>query len=110
MQERENSDTRVSLPLHDRSFDLVLLSNWENQIIYEPDDEDGSPSQPAVSQAGLTNPLNKSLESGVWTQSIIWGSRVPFREFTQLELNDEDLVQEDRPSSKLHTRLLHDVS
>ncbi|THG99871.1 hypothetical protein EW026_g2557 [Hermanssonia centrifuga] len=36
LEERAKSNVPISLPLHDRSFDLVLLSNWEDQIIYEP--------------------------------------------------------------------------
>ena len=44
----------------------------------------------------LTMPLNKALESGAWTQSIIWSPRAPFRDFTQLELNEEEAVQDER--------------
>lgn len=88
----------VTLPLHDRSFDLVLLSNWEDQIIYDPDENPTSP--PPDPQTDLTTPLNKALESGLWTQSIIWSPNTPFRDFTQLELNEEDLLQEERPARK----------
>ena len=87
----------VSLPLHDRSFDLVLLSNWEDQIIYEPE-EYMSPVEPV--HTDLTTPVNKALDSGAWTQSIIWSPRAPFRDFTQLELNSgEDAVSEERVAS-----------
>ena len=84
----------VFLSLDDRSFDLVLLSNWEDQIIYEPDEGTRGPS--LTSTTNLTTPLNKTLESGAWTQSIIWSPRAPFRDFTQLELNEEDIVPEER--------------
>jgi len=48
--------------------------------------------QAARLERNLTNPLNKVLESGAWTQSIIWGPNFPFRDFTQLEFNHEDDV------------------
>lgn len=101
-QDRDKTEVPVFLPLHDRSFDLVLLSNWEDQIIYQPDDierlnvknlevADNAPSR------NLTTPVNKALESGVWTQSIIWSPRAPFRDFTQLEFNHEDdVIPEER--------------
>ncbi|GBE77413.1 Putative transcription initiation factor TFIID 111 kDa [Sparassis crispa] len=98
MEERENSNVPVSFPLHDRSFDLVLLSNWEDQIIYEPEDDMSAPS--STSPTNLTTPQNKVLESGVWTQSIIWNPRAPFRDFTQLEMNDEDIAAEEKPPSE----------
>ncbi|KAF8140452.1 TAF1 transcription initiation factor TFIID subunit TAF1 [Boletus edulis] len=69
IEERENSALPITLPLHDRSFDLVLLSNWEEDI------------------------------SGAWTQGIIWGPGAPFLDFTQLELNEEDLTAEERPTA-----------
>lgn len=94
----------VTLPLHDRSFDLVLLSNWEDQIIYEPDIS--PPATPPQPPKDLTTPLNKALESGLWTQSIIWSPRAPFRDFTQLEVNEEDLVQEERPARESCTPLI----
>ncbi|KAF8846178.1 TAF1 transcription initiation factor TFIID subunit TAF1 [Paxillus ammoniavirescens] len=96
LEEREKSTLPITLPLHDRSFDLVLLSNWEDEIVYEPRKTTGPPVQQTDN---LTTPVNKSLESGAWTQSIIWGPGAPFREFTQLELNEEDLATEDRPTT-----------
>lgn len=33
---------------------------------------------------------NTALDSGLWTQSIIWDARTPFRDFTQLEVNVMD--------------------
>jgi hypothetical protein len=84
------------MPLHDRTFDLVLLSNWEDQIIYEPENTFARLSLPEIS---LTAPANKTLESGAWTRSIIWSPRAPFRDFTQLEFNHEDdVIPEDRVS------------
>jgi hypothetical protein len=85
--------------LHDRTFDLILLSNWEDQIIYEPESftHSTSPARPLVPEAKLTTPLNKVLESGAWTQSIVWGPNAPFRDFTQLELNEEDVIIDEKP-------------
>lgn len=108
-QERESTDIDLSsLSLRDRTFDLVLLSNWEDQIIFEP--ENKPPSKPEISDApaenanlkvpavnNLTTPANKALESGAWTQSIIWDPRAPFKDFTQLEFNHEDdIIPEER--------------
>ncbi len=48
-------------------------------------------------------PVNKALESGAWTQSIIWGPRAPFRDFTQIEFNNrDDIIPEERPPSPCH--------
>ncbi|KAG6877881.1 hypothetical protein C0993_002882 [Termitomyces sp. T159_Od127] len=88
LESRDKTDVPVKLPLHDRTFDLVLLSNWEEQIVYEPDRfPAGSTSS---MEHNLTTPVNKVLESGAWTQSIIWGPNAPFKDFTQLEFNHED--------------------
>ncbi|KAH9835861.1 atypical/TAF1 protein kinase [Rhodofomes roseus] len=99
LQERSEADASISLPLHDRSFDLVLLSNWEDQIMYEPD-VDAAPTPLAEPPADLTAPQNKVLESGAWTQSIIWSPRAPFRDFTQLELNEEETAADERPPAQ----------
>lgn len=43
-------------------------------------------------------PVNKALEAGAWTQSIIWSPRAPFRDFTQIEFNNgDDIIPEERP-------------
>lgn len=82
------------MPLHDRTFDLVLLANWEDQIVHEPNPTIGL--IPPL-ESNLTTPANKALESGAWTQSIIWSPNAPFRDFTQLEFNHEDdIVPEER--------------
>ncbi|KAF8445744.1 TAF1 transcription initiation factor TFIID subunit TAF1 [Boletus edulis BED1] len=96
IEERENSALPITLPLHDRSFDLVLLSNWEEDIVCAP----GKIIRPPAQETdNLTTPANKSLESGAWTQGIIWGPGAPFLDFTQLELNEEDLTAEERPTA-----------
>jgi hypothetical protein len=38
----------------------------------------------------LQQPVNSAVESGLWTQSIIWDRRTPFLDFTQLQLDDDD--------------------
>lgn len=99
MQGRETAGNTVSLPLHDRTFDLVLLSNWEDQIIYEP--EELPTTQRIASDKNLTTPVNKALESGAWMQSIIWDPEAPFRDFTQLEFNHEDdIIPEERQTGR----------
>ncbi|KAI6031564.1 TAF1 transcription initiation factor TFIID subunit TAF1 [Pisolithus microcarpus] len=82
-QEREKSALPVTLPLHDRTFDLVLLSNWEDKIVYEPKDTTALPPPESDS---LTTPVNKALESGAWTQSIIWAETVRPRKRMRAEL------------------------
>ncbi|KAF8632973.1 hypothetical protein AX15_001570 [Amanita polypyramis BW_CC] len=91
LEERFKSNVPVDMPLHDRSFDLVLLSNWEDQIVHEPDNSNHT-GHIVVPETNLTTPANKALESGSWTQSIIWSSNAPFKDFTQLEFNHEDDV------------------
>ncbi|KNZ74154.1 Putative transcription initiation factor TFIID 111 kDa subunit [Termitomyces sp. J132] len=90
LESRDNTEVPVKLPLHDRTFDLVLLSNWEDQIVYEP--HPSSAGSTPSTEHNLTTPVNKALESGAWTQSIIWGPNAPFKDFTQLEFNHEDDV------------------
>lgn len=88
--------------MNDRSFDLVVLSNWEDQIMYGPSDKAaGLASAPNV----VTQPMNKALESGAWAQSIIWDKHTPFRDFTQIEFNHEDdIVPEARTSDGMRPR------
>jgi transcription initiation factor TFIID subunit 1, fungi type len=54
-------------------------------------------------ERSLTNPVNKALESGAWTQSIVWNSQAPFRDFTALELNEEDMPEERVPGTSFST-------
>ncbi|KAI0828937.1 atypical/TAF1 protein kinase [Trametes gibbosa] len=103
LQAREKSDSLVSQPtLDQRSFFLVNIANWEDQILWEPDSD--APLTPTTSQNDLNTPLNKALESGSWTQSIIWGPREPFRDFTQLELHEQETVPEERTGVQDITR------
>jgi hypothetical protein len=53
----------------------------------------------------LTAPTNATLESGAWTQSIIWDSQTPFRDFTQVDLSYlEDGYEEETPRQELRPR------
>ncbi|KAJ7596787.1 TAF1 transcription initiation factor TFIID subunit TAF1 [Mycena floridula] len=99
IEERDKTDVPISdsTTLHDRAFDLVLLSNWEDQIIYDSTNVFSAKKPTETPSNFVTAPVNAVLESGLWTQSIIWGSRKPFRDFTQLEFNHEDdIVPEER--------------
>jgi transcription initiation factor TFIID subunit 1, fungi type len=61
--------------------------------LYEPKEAAGH----SPLENDLSTPANKVLESGAWTQSIIWGPNTPFRDFTQLEFNHEDdIIPEER--------------
>ncbi|KAL5533957.1 hypothetical protein ACEPAG_417 [Sanghuangporus baumii] len=94
LQQLSEDNVPTTLSLHDRSFDLVLLSNWEDQIIYEPDYDQGHhTSRP---KEVVTAPVNHALEDGSWMQSIVWDSKTPFRDFTQLEVDAEDETSEDK--------------
>ncbi|KAJ7161345.1 TAF1 transcription initiation factor TFIID subunit TAF1 [Mycena crocata] len=117
LEERDNTDVPVSLSLRDRTFDLVLLSNWEDQIIFEPDNKpvtrpetsdvpmDNAENVAVPTVNNLTTPANKALESGAWTQSIIWSPRAPFKDFTQLEFNHEDdVIPEERTVETVRPR------
>jgi hypothetical protein len=91
-----------SAAMNDRSFDLVVLSNWEDQIMYGPSDKSTAvASAPNV----VTQPMNKALESGAWAQGIIWDKHTPFRDFTQIEFNHEDdIIPEARTSDGMRPR------
>ncbi|KAF8349699.1 TAF1 transcription initiation factor TFIID subunit TAF1 [Amanita rubescens] len=105
LEERFKSNIPVDMPLHDRSFDLVLLSNWEDQIVYESDNVGVHAGRIATPETNLTTPANKALESGSWTQSIIWGPNAPFKDFTQLEFNHEDdIVPEEKTTETFRPR------
>lgn len=96
---------KTSLQLHDRSFDLVLLSNWEDQIIYDPNEAD-TPIVPDTTEhthETVTAPINQVLEDGSWTRSIIWDAETPFRDFTQLEVDIEDENNEEKFAGKLYS-------
>ena len=51
----------------------------------------------SILQYELAAPINEALESGAWTQSIIWSPRTPFRDFTQVVEPEDDTVTEERP-------------
>lgn len=95
----KSQDSASNLSLRDRSFDLVLLCDWEDQIIYHPGSLPPSlttmPDAHTEHSSNLANPTNAALEAGEWTKSIIWDSKAPFRNFTQLELHEtEDTTAE----------------
>ncbi|KDR85407.1 hypothetical protein GALMADRAFT_234262 [Galerina marginata CBS 339.88] len=105
LEEREQTNIPVNMPLDDRTFDLVLLSNWEDQIVYEPQQSGHLQPLSTAQENDLTTPINKALESGSWTQSIIWSPKAPFRDFTQLEFNHEDdVIPEERPVETIRPR------
>ncbi|TRM65919.1 hypothetical protein BD626DRAFT_486234 [Schizophyllum amplum] len=79
LEERDGTESAVNLPLHDRTFDLVLLSNWEDQIVYGPEGGSAAKSSKAFEIQADTS-LNERLNDK------------PFRDFTQLEFNHEDDV------------------
>ncbi|KAG8928363.1 hypothetical protein FRC03_010912 [Tulasnella sp. 419] len=100
-KENENNQlsvTPIFIPLDDRSYDLVLLSDWERNIMYEPPSAPepyGPPS--ATSSLELSKPTNKYIDSEDWLQTIIWDNRrPPVKDFRLLEF-DEDLLQKDQP-------------
>lgn len=109
----------VNLPLSERSFDLILLSDWESQILYAPENKDcimngkdtsvvpSSHYTPNKKAEEVMTLANETLESGVWTQSIIWDSKTPFRDFTQLEIKEEPVTEPEVPSATGTAWLTH---
>lgn len=71
--------------------------------MYGPNDYTHAALQPlpTAPEAKLTTPVNKALESGAWTQSIVWGPNARFLDFTQLELNEEEVILEEKPGAFL---------
>jgi len=70
------------------------------------------PKARPAQRPALTAPTNAIFESGIWTQSIIWDAKAPFRDFTQLDLSHvEDVTYDDdgptrvdpRPRKRLRT-------
>ena len=71
--------------------------------MYGPEDVHQLPAIKSETQqdSNLTTPVNAALESGAWTQSIIWSPKAPFRDFTQLELHEDDVIPEEKPGMSL---------
>ncbi|KAG8862822.1 hypothetical protein FRB96_000832 [Tulasnella sp. 330] len=86
--------TAISIPLDDRSYDLVLLSDWEKQIIYGP-----STAPPRVGTLSLSNPASLYLESDEWLQTIIWDRTRLFKDFRQLPFDPDPFKIEPPPSA-----------
>ncbi|KIY51236.1 hypothetical protein FISHEDRAFT_64273 [Fistulina hepatica ATCC 64428] len=103
--ELRGEDVAVSVDANERSLYPVQLADWEDQIILHPD-PNFNPSKHPVFDDNLKLATNEQLQSGVWTQSTIWGPGQPFRDFTQLEFNHEDdIVPEPRSIETVrHTR------
>ncbi|KAJ7899019.1 TAF1 transcription initiation factor TFIID subunit TAF1 [Mycena leptocephala] len=113
LEECNNTGVPVSLSLDDRTFDLVSLSDWENQILFEPVNDHTNKSEPTDSSRETSEftcvksrrtPVNTDLESGAWTQSIIWSPRAPFQGFTQPEFNHQNVIPEERSVETVRPR------
>ncbi|KIM19627.1 hypothetical protein M408DRAFT_334323 [Serendipita vermifera MAFF 305830] len=93
---------KANLDMDDRSFDMINLSTWEDSIMY---DAKTLPKTQPAPRPSLTAPTNTNLESGNWTQSIIWDSKTPFRDFTQVDLSYlEDGYEEEAPRPEVRPR------
>lgn len=86
----DEHDGPTHIPVNDRSYDLVLLSDWENHILYDPPDPRTIPSPKQASEA-LTKPLNRYLNSDEWLQTIIWDPKLPYRDFRELPFDPEPI-------------------
>ena len=63
------------------------------------------PKARPAQRPALTAPTNATFESGVWTQSIIWDAKAPFRDFTQLDLSHvEDVTYDDDGPTRIDPR------
>ena len=58
----------ASIPLHDRSFDLFLLSDWEDQIIYEAEND---PQLAEPMRSDLMAPVNTDTKHHLESQFTI---------------------------------------
>ncbi|KAH8800593.1 TAF1 transcription initiation factor TFIID subunit TAF1 [Flagelloscypha sp. PMI_526] len=114
IQNRRDMDVPLNTALNDREFDLVHLSNWEDQIVYGPEQP---PPMPAAVNS-LVMPKNRALESGAWTQSIIWSPTAPFHDLSQIEISDKDALVPDETNTvieppikrrRMDTRLSEDA-
>ncbi|KAJ7593545.1 TAF1 transcription initiation factor TFIID subunit TAF1 [Mycena floridula] len=96
--------TAVPIPqftrLDDRSLDLSHLSNREGQTIYDSSKVFPVKRETSEDQENIAGPVNKALYNGSWTQSIVWGAREPFRDFTQVGYS---LPEATRPHKRLRT-------
>ncbi|KLO20695.1 hypothetical protein SCHPADRAFT_897954 [Schizopora paradoxa] len=102
---QDRSDIQLNISLHDRSFDLVLLSNWEDQIIFEGNHDVDMVDKPEQNKDDFfAAPVNNVLESGTWTQSIIWDATTPFRDFTQIELEQDEEDEKSRAETQTEVR------
>lgn len=110
LRERSNNDSNAEastsklLDNHDRAFDLISLTNWEDQIIWDAE------QTPAVTQErSVAIATNALLDSGVWTQAIMWDPKAAYRDFTTFDYEDELLEAENdahdssRPKKKAKT-------
>ncbi|PVF94488.1 hypothetical protein CPB86DRAFT_876346 [Serendipita vermifera] len=100
---------KSQIDMDDRSFDMINLSTWEDSIMY---DSKNLPKTRPAPRPSLTAPTNATLESGTWTQSIIWDSKTPFRDFTQVDLSYlEDGYEEEtqRPEPRARKRFRNEA-
>ncbi|CAG7847620.1 Putative transcription initiation factor TFIID 111 kDa subunit AltName: Full=TAFII-111; AltName: Full=TBP-associated factor 111 kDa [Serendipita indica DSM 11827] len=100
---------KPDIDMDDRSFDMINLSTWEDSIMFDP--KTLPKTRPAF-RPSLTTPTNSTLESGVWTQSILWDSKTPFRDFTQIDLSYLEDAYEDevqRPEPRMRKRFRNEA-
>lgn len=93
-------DPSLFIPFNDRSYDLVVLSDWEKQIHFDPpaapvthfnDEEIVTEGSHNIASFSLSNPRNLFLDSDDWLQTIIWDVREPFHDFRLLPYDPEPL-------------------
>jgi hypothetical protein len=110
----DKSINLLDLPLDERSYDLVVLSDWENDIIYSASSyvfprsaqftsfaniSLSSSAPPRAPVPDLQRPLNAALDSGDWIHGIIWDAKTPFKDFSALEIEQPESDDTARISS-----------
>ncbi|KAG9044313.1 hypothetical protein FS837_008364 [Tulasnella sp. UAMH 9824] len=99
---QQNPPLSETLPVDERSYDLVLLADWEKDILFDPPASTSTaltaPNllEPNAAMS-LSNPHNLYLESNDWLQTIIWDIRRPFKDFRQLPFDPEPIPKETLP-------------
>jgi transcription initiation factor TFIID subunit 1, fungi type len=74
-----------------RSFDMILLSDWESRVIYDAD----RPPSPKRARPNALTPYNVELEKEDWIRAIAWDGtkRADFSQLTEIEEEDENAAE-----------------
>ncbi|KAI8460747.1 hypothetical protein BY996DRAFT_4607068 [Phakopsora pachyrhizi] len=84
--------TPWKLPLDERGWEALALQDWEDDIIWKPEDYQNSSCKPLDTLTRLSRPRNDIIEEGEWIRSVILHPhKRPWKDFTDLHLVEEDI-------------------